>query len=355
MSHVWLPYMIIPIFAGLERIPNSQLSASEDLGASPLRTSAALVRHPADRLQLLVVPGLPKASAARKAGTNGLVTTTVRLAAESRRYLRQAQHHVLDVAVVLERVDREVLAVARLPVAAVGHLGGQRDVVVDPHAAEAQGVGDPVGAGDVAGPDRGREAVPRPVGPGDSVPLAAVESTDSSTGFGGFPNQESRKGPVPCRRLGLREHRHGHPETIEAKRDSDPGEAPPGEVRSSPRRGVGASDRRRYRLTRSRSRNFWIFPVPVFGSSSTTSIRFGTLKRARRWRAKPRSSSWSSRSPSRGTTNATGTSPHCSSGAPTTATSATAGCAVSACSTSIVEMFSPPEITMSLRRSRSST
>jgi putative spermidine/putrescine transport system permease protein len=35
MSYLWLPYMIIPIFAGLERIPDSLLSASEDLGATP--------------------------------------------------------------------------------------------------------------------------------------------------------------------------------------------------------------------------------------------------------------------------------------------------------------------------------
>ena len=33
MSYLWLPYMIIPIFAGLERIPNSILEASGDLGA----------------------------------------------------------------------------------------------------------------------------------------------------------------------------------------------------------------------------------------------------------------------------------------------------------------------------------
>ncbi len=35
MSYIWLPYMIIPIYAGLERIPNSVLSASDDLGAKP--------------------------------------------------------------------------------------------------------------------------------------------------------------------------------------------------------------------------------------------------------------------------------------------------------------------------------
>lgn len=38
MSYIWLPYMIIPIYAGLERIPNSLLSASEDLGAHPWTT-----------------------------------------------------------------------------------------------------------------------------------------------------------------------------------------------------------------------------------------------------------------------------------------------------------------------------
>src|SRR5262249_42782998 len=31
-------YMILPIYAGLERIPNSLISASEDLGASPFTT-----------------------------------------------------------------------------------------------------------------------------------------------------------------------------------------------------------------------------------------------------------------------------------------------------------------------------
>ena len=38
MSYLWLPYMVLPIFAGLERIPNTLISASEDLGAKPLTT-----------------------------------------------------------------------------------------------------------------------------------------------------------------------------------------------------------------------------------------------------------------------------------------------------------------------------
>jgi putative spermidine/putrescine transport system permease protein len=37
-SYLWLPYMILPIYAGLERIPDSLISASEDLGASPFTT-----------------------------------------------------------------------------------------------------------------------------------------------------------------------------------------------------------------------------------------------------------------------------------------------------------------------------
>ena len=37
-SYLWLPFMILPIYAGLERIPDSMISASEDLGASPFRT-----------------------------------------------------------------------------------------------------------------------------------------------------------------------------------------------------------------------------------------------------------------------------------------------------------------------------
>jgi len=38
MSYIWLPYMIIPIYAALDRMPDSLLSASEDLGARPWQT-----------------------------------------------------------------------------------------------------------------------------------------------------------------------------------------------------------------------------------------------------------------------------------------------------------------------------
>jgi putative spermidine/putrescine transport system permease protein len=42
-SYLWLPYMILPIYAGLERIPNSMISASEDLGAKPWTTFRQVV------------------------------------------------------------------------------------------------------------------------------------------------------------------------------------------------------------------------------------------------------------------------------------------------------------------------
>jgi putative spermidine/putrescine transport system permease protein len=42
-SYIWLPYMILPIYAGLERLPASLLEASGDLGARPLTTFRRVV------------------------------------------------------------------------------------------------------------------------------------------------------------------------------------------------------------------------------------------------------------------------------------------------------------------------
>ncbi len=38
LAYLWLPYMIIPLFAGIDRIPNSMLEASADLGGRTWRT-----------------------------------------------------------------------------------------------------------------------------------------------------------------------------------------------------------------------------------------------------------------------------------------------------------------------------
>ncbi|MFB9195756.1 ABC transporter permease [Actinomadura verrucosospora] len=43
LAYLWLPYMILPVYAGLERLPDSLLDASGDLGAHPLRTLRSVV------------------------------------------------------------------------------------------------------------------------------------------------------------------------------------------------------------------------------------------------------------------------------------------------------------------------
>ncbi len=43
LSYLWLPYMVIPIFSGLERLPNSLLEASTDLGGKAARTFRSVV------------------------------------------------------------------------------------------------------------------------------------------------------------------------------------------------------------------------------------------------------------------------------------------------------------------------
>lgn len=42
-SYVWLPFMILPVFASLERIPESYLEASGDLGARGFRTLRSVI------------------------------------------------------------------------------------------------------------------------------------------------------------------------------------------------------------------------------------------------------------------------------------------------------------------------
>jgi putative spermidine/putrescine transport system permease protein len=50
-SYVWLPFMVIPVYAALERIPDSYLEASGDLGARGFRTFRSVILP-------LALPGL---------------------------------------------------------------------------------------------------------------------------------------------------------------------------------------------------------------------------------------------------------------------------------------------------------
>jgi putative spermidine/putrescine transport system permease protein len=53
--YVWLPYMILPIQAALERVPKSLLQASSDLGAKPAQTFRTIILP-------LAVPGIAAGS-----------------------------------------------------------------------------------------------------------------------------------------------------------------------------------------------------------------------------------------------------------------------------------------------------
>lgn len=43
LTYLWLPYMVLPVYAGLDRMPDSLLDASGDLGAHPARTVRSVV------------------------------------------------------------------------------------------------------------------------------------------------------------------------------------------------------------------------------------------------------------------------------------------------------------------------
>jgi putative spermidine/putrescine transport system permease protein len=43
LTYLWLPYMILPVYAGFERLPASHLEASADLGGHPLTTFRRVV------------------------------------------------------------------------------------------------------------------------------------------------------------------------------------------------------------------------------------------------------------------------------------------------------------------------
>jgi putative spermidine/putrescine transport system permease protein len=49
--YIWLPYMVIPIYAAMDRIPPSQIEASQDLGARTWRTTRSVILP-------LVLPGI---------------------------------------------------------------------------------------------------------------------------------------------------------------------------------------------------------------------------------------------------------------------------------------------------------
>jgi len=93
--------------------------------------------------------------------------------------------------------------------------------------------------------------------------------------------------------------------------------------------------------------NFFIFPVEVFGNSPKTTF-FGSLNPAKVSLQNFIISSSVAFFCGANSTKAQGVSPHFSSGLATTAASETDGCLATVFSISIDEIFSPPEIIISL-------
>ncbi len=54
-TYIWLPYMILPVHAALERVPRSYLEASADLGAKPFQTFRTVIWP-------LAIPGIAAGS-----------------------------------------------------------------------------------------------------------------------------------------------------------------------------------------------------------------------------------------------------------------------------------------------------
>src|SRR3954452_17986011 len=96
--------------------------------------------------------------------------------------------------------------------------------------------------------------------------------------------------------------------------------------------------------------NFWILPVDDFGIAPNTTA-FGVLKPGMWLRHNAMISASVALALYFNSTNAQGTSPHFASGLATTAQNSTAGWRNSTSSTSTEEIFSPPEMMMSLERS----
>jgi len=42
-SYVWLPFMVLPVYAALERVPDSYIEASADMGAHGFRTLRSII------------------------------------------------------------------------------------------------------------------------------------------------------------------------------------------------------------------------------------------------------------------------------------------------------------------------
>ncbi|HYQ09943.1 MAG TPA: ABC transporter permease [Gaiellaceae bacterium] len=82
-SYVWLPFMILPVYAALERIPDSYLEASADLGARGVKTFRSVILP-------LALPGLVAGSIFTFALTLGDYITPLLVGGPSSQFIGNA-------------------------------------------------------------------------------------------------------------------------------------------------------------------------------------------------------------------------------------------------------------------------
>jgi putative spermidine/putrescine transport system permease protein len=107
-SYIWLPFMVLPIYAALERIPESYLEASADLGAGGLKTMRSVILP-------LALPGIVAGSIFTFALTLGDYITPLLIGGTSSQFIGNTVYNF-----ILEANTPFAAAFAMIPMAIVG-------------------------------------------------------------------------------------------------------------------------------------------------------------------------------------------------------------------------------------------
>ncbi len=117
-TYIWLPFMILPVYAALERIPHSYIEASRDLGASGFTTLRRVILP-------LALPGIVAGSIFTFSLTLGdYITPDAR---RRRRLDLHRQHRLLDRARRSPATCRSRPRSRPIPLAVMGDLPGARE------------------------------------------------------------------------------------------------------------------------------------------------------------------------------------------------------------------------------------
>jgi putative spermidine/putrescine transport system permease protein len=107
-SYVWLPFMVLPIYAALERIPESYLEASADLGARGLKTLRSVILP-------LALPGIVAGSIFTFSLTLGDYITPLLIGGTSSQFIGNTVYNFIQ-----EANTPFAAAFAMIPMAIVG-------------------------------------------------------------------------------------------------------------------------------------------------------------------------------------------------------------------------------------------